>query len=63
LTNSRKNVFSNKVLFENENFQIKFNKKSINISASFDDENKKTIKERSDVDRYLSRIQELKEEK
>ena len=62
LTNSRKNVFSNKVLFENENFQIKFNKKSINISASFDDENKKTIKERSDVDRYLSRIQELKEE-
>lgn len=56
LTNSRKNVFSNKVLFENENFQIKFNKKSINISASFDDENKKTIKERSDVDRYLSNI-------
>jgi uncharacterized protein with ParB-like and HNH nuclease domain len=53
LNNSRKNVFSNKVLFENENYQIKFNKKSINISESDDDDNKTTIKEKSDVDRYL----------
>ena len=51
LVNAKKNVFSNKVIFDN--CQIKFNKKSISISDSDDDDSKITIKNKSDVDRYL----------
>lgn len=51
LKNVKKNVFSNKVSFDN--YQIKFNKKSISISDANDDDNKTTLKEKGDVDRYL----------
>jgi len=51
LVNAKKNVFSNKVVFDN--CQIKFNKKSISISDSDDDDSKIIIKNKSDVDRYL----------
>ena len=52
LKNVKKTLLSNKVSFDN--YQIKFNNKSISISDANDEENKTTLKDKSDVDRYLS---------
>ena len=51
LVNVRKSVFSNRVVFDN--YQIKFNKKSIMISDSEDDEVHGTFRNKNDVDRFL----------
>jgi uncharacterized protein with ParB-like and HNH nuclease domain len=51
LEESKKDVYTNKVVFDS--YQIKFNKKSINITLSDNDESKVTLKDNSDVDKYL----------